>query len=110
MDGGIRWNSSYMMIRRGLELREALDTYALQLHVSKDAFDKETAENDYLHDDEWKTLEVIRDQLEPFFRLTKDLEVNPDLKDDAIKASHGALWEGLPVLEHILQHFEDLER
>jgi hypothetical protein len=109
LDGGIRWNSSYMMIRRGLELREALDTYALQLHVSKDAFDRETAENDYLHDDEWKTLEVIRDQLEPLFRLTKDLEGNPDLKDGAMKASHGALWEVLPVLEHILQHFEDLE-
>jgi hypothetical protein len=47
--------------------------------------------------------------LEPLFRLTKDLEGNHDLKDGAQKASHGALWEVLPVFEFVLSHFENLE-
>jgi hypothetical protein len=40
------------MIRRALELREALDTYAAKLHMSKEAFDQETFEQDYLSDEE----------------------------------------------------------
>jgi hypothetical protein len=52
LDGGIRWNASYAMITRALQLREALDTYALKLHASKDSFDQETYMSDYLSDDE----------------------------------------------------------
>lgn len=40
---------------------------------------------------------------------TKDLEGNPDLQDGAQKASHGVLLEILPVLDHILDHFESLQ-
>jgi hypothetical protein len=109
LDGGVRWNASYQMICRALELREALDVYALRLNVSKDAFDQETFTEDYLSDDEWDALELIKLQLEPLFRLTKDLEGNTDLKDGACKASHGALWELLPAFEYILAHFESLE-
>jgi hypothetical protein len=109
LDGGVRWNASYQMICRALELREALDTYALRLNVSKDAFDRETFTEDYLSDDEWDALSLIKDQLDPLFRLTKDLEGNADLKDRSCKASHGALWELLPVFEHLLAHFEKLE-
>jgi hypothetical protein len=52
LDGGIRWNASYAMITRALQLREALDTYALKLHASKDSFDQETYMSDYLSDNE----------------------------------------------------------
>jgi len=40
------------MIRRGLELRDALDTYTVKLHVSNDELDQETFDNDYLDEDE----------------------------------------------------------
>jgi len=36
------------MIRRALELQEALDTYAAKLSVSKDVLDLETFNDDYL--------------------------------------------------------------
>jgi hypothetical protein len=39
LDRGIRWNSTYIMIQRALELRDALNIYTLQLHTSNDAFD-----------------------------------------------------------------------
>jgi hypothetical protein len=108
-DGGIRWNASYSMICRALLLREALNTYAAMLKVSKDELDIETFENDYLDNDEWETLSLIKDHLEVLFRVTKDLEGNAELKEGALKASHGALWELLLVSEHILRQFEDLQ-
>ena len=79
------------MIRRALELREALNLYALKLRVSTDEYNLETFTDDYLTASEWEALEIIKNQLEPLFWLTKSLEGNPDLKDGARKASHGAL-------------------
>jgi hypothetical protein len=109
IDGGIRWNASYSMISRALLLREALDAYAFKLRLSKDDLDLEIHNNDYLTEAEWATLEVIKDHLMPLFLCTKDLEGNAKLKEGALKASHGSLWELLPVFEHILNHFELLQ-
>jgi hypothetical protein len=109
LDGGIRWNSTYLMIRRALELREALDRYASKLRVSKDPLDLETHEQDYIIPEEWDALQIMKNQLEPLFMLTKNLEGNADLPSGAKQASHGALWEVLPCFEHVLSHFEDLE-
>ncbi len=110
VDGGIRWNSTYAMIRRAIDLREALNIYALKLRVSTDPYDVETFNDDYLTDKEWDALTIIRDQLEPLFRCTKDLEGNPDLLDGAQKTSNGALWEVLPVFQFLLTHWESLQR
>ena len=109
VDGGVRWNATYFMISRGLELREALDTYAAKLHVSTEPLDQEIFANDYLNDAEWASLAIIGKQLEPLFFLTKGLEGNVDLTEEAGQPSHGALWETLLVLEHIMAHFEGLE-
>lgn len=110
LDGGIRWNATYSMIRRALELKDALNTYAAQLRVLKDDLDKEIFDKDFISDEEWTALEIIKDQLEPLFRVTKALEGNADLKDGDCKASHGTLWELLPVFEFLLAHFEGLEK
>ena len=48
--------------------------------------------------------------MELLFHITKALEGNADFKDGSCKASHGQLGELLPVFEHILTHFERLER
>lgn len=98
------------MITPAILLRESLDRYAYKLRVSKDAFDMETYEEDYLNNNEWSTLELISKQLEPLFLLTKSLEGNIKLIKSASKPSHGALWEVLLVFKGLLQHFESLER
>ena len=78
--------------------------------MSTDPDDKEAYKQDYLSNAKQKTLEIIRDQLEPLFFITKGLEGNADIDDGACKASHGALQEQLPMLEHLLSHFENLEK
>jgi hypothetical protein len=110
LDGGIRWNSTYAMIRRALELREALDAYAFKLRLSSDPYDKETFTDDLIKDEDWDVLKTIKDHLEPLFLLTKSLEGNATLKETAGKPSHGALWEILPVFQFLLTHWEEREK
>ena len=98
------------MIRRALKLQEALDIYALKLHRNSDAFDQETYDNDYLSEQEWKALTIIKDQLAPLFYLTKELEGNADLSKGGGKASYRVLQEVLPILEEVLDYFEGLEK
>jgi hypothetical protein len=109
VNSGIRWNALYSMIVRTLLLREALDTYAIKLQVSKDEEDQETFEQDYLNENEWHTLELIKEHLEVLFRTTKSLKGNTKLKEGARKSSNSALWELLPVFDHILKYFEELQ-
>ena len=78
--------------------------------MSDDAFDQETYDNDYIKPHEWEALQIIKNQLKPLYLLTKCLEGNVDLKDGACKASHRSLWEVLPVLEEVLDHFKGLEK
>ena len=97
------------MVRRALKFREALNAYAFKLRLSKEDLNKETYLNDYLSNNDWRALILIKEQLEPLFYLTKSLEGNADLADGVCRASHGALWETLPVFDHVLAYFEDLE-
>ena len=97
------------MIRRALELREPLDTYAAKLKVSIDAIDQEVYNNDYLLDAKQRVLKVIKEQLEPLFLLTKELEGNADLQEGAYKASYSSLQEILPVFDHVLSYFKSLQ-
>ena len=47
LDRGIRWNSTYLMIRRALKLQKALNIYALKLYRNSDAFNQEIYDNNY---------------------------------------------------------------
>jgi hypothetical protein len=71
------------MIQRALELKDTLDLYALKLRVSTNDYNVETCRDDYILEDEWKALAIIKEQLEPLFRATKELEGNVDLKNSA---------------------------
>jgi hypothetical protein len=48
------------MIRRALELKEALIAYIKKISVSKNTFDREIINKDYLLFTEWNTLETIK--------------------------------------------------
>jgi hypothetical protein len=98
------------MIRRALELKEALNTYAAQLRVSTNNLDKKTFDQDYITPKEWTALEMIKEQLEPLFCVTKGLKGNVDLKDSDYKASYKQLKELLPVFKYILDHFKKLKQ
>jgi hypothetical protein len=52
LDGGIRWNATYSIIRRALELKQALNTYASQLRSSFNTLDTETYKEDFLTESE----------------------------------------------------------
>ncbi len=91
LDRGIRWNASYKIIVRALDLREVLDTYATKLRVSADVLDTETFKYDYLSNDKQKSLGFIKDQLQLLFLLTKELEGNTEDRAGVCKASHRKL-------------------
>lgn len=40
-DGGVRWNSTYMMIERVIKLRDSIDQYCFKLTRSADEADKD---------------------------------------------------------------------
>ena len=61
LDGGVRWNSTYLMIRRALELKEALNQYANDLRDEPDELDKETYLEDYIIITNQKVLVIIKD-------------------------------------------------
>jgi len=48
------------MIRRALELKQALNMYASQLRSSSNTLDTEMYEEDFLTESKWKNLELIK--------------------------------------------------
>lgn len=99
-DDGVRWNSTYMMIKRAIRLRESLDEYYHRLTRSLNPADKE-AQDDELSSDDWEMLVRIKSILGPFFQATKRMEGN------AVEGTHGALWEVVVSLECLIQRLEE---
>ena len=91
LDSNIRQNSLYAMIRRALELKDALNFYCAQLRVFIDFNDKKVCKKDYLIAAKWATFEKICEYLEPLFLITKGLKGNADLDNSAYEVSYGAL-------------------
>lgn len=109
LDGGIRWNATYIATERALQLREAIDAYVSKLRSSLNETDRDVFQNDFLDQFEWETIGIIKIQLEPLYRITKSLEGNASLSEGAMKSFNSSLWEVLPAFEYLLQHFEKLQ-
>lgn len=66
-NGGIRWNSTYLMIDRALHLRDALMLY--QSHEEGDIH-----ENDLLDRDDWEELVHLKDLLAPVYEVSMQVQ------------------------------------
>jgi hypothetical protein len=94
-DLGVRWNSTFAMIKRALELQKALQRYCMQWEPA--VGESHDLTKDFLDPQDWVELEHFHDLLKPFNNATKRAEGNATL------GSHGALWEVIPTIEYLFK-------
>jgi hAT family C-terminal dimerisation region len=105
-----RWNSTFDMIERALELRTAIDTFIVASindrsiqYQNKQKSD--TVALDKLSSTDWKELEEMCELLRPFKYITKDMEGN--IGDSRM---NGAICDVLPAMDFLLQHLEEAKK
>jgi hypothetical protein len=96
--GGVRWNSVYLMIQRGIQLKAFVNNF----------LDDEISYHDYpaagrIAADERQQLQAYCRLLQHLFDLTKCTE------GIASDGSHGALWEVIPLMQHLFKELERLD-
>ena len=96
-DNDTRWNSWFLMIRRALNLRDAIDLF-IKRHVEKNK--SSLSKLDELSNGDWDTIIRIKEILQPFYMLTKRTE------GQARTGSYRALWEALLTMEYLLGTLE----
>jgi hypothetical protein len=90
-NGGIRWNSTYLMIERAIHLRDALTLY--QSH------EQETIhEHDLLDRDDWEELAHLKDLLAPIHEVSMQVQT--------VGTMAGALHNTLTSMDYLLDHLE----
>jgi len=105
-DGGIRWNSVYLMLLRCLELKTSINRFIRQQRELTDALDDpEDTEFNALHDrlseDDWEDVKELVDFLQAPYEMTKRLEGNNSV------SGFGSLWQTLPNLQALWAHYSD---
>ena len=120
IDGKTRWNSIYIMIKRGefimyyyfplliyylaIELRSAIELYQSRWQKPKNDPGHRDLTKDFLSADDWAELERFHEFLKPFYILTKTMEGNAN-KPDA-EGGHGAVWETLKTMDYMFIKFK----
>lgn len=99
-DLGVRWNSTYSMIHRAIQLKEQIKYYCK--HWRKAPGEQYDLTADFPDREAWNELEHYDELLAPFATATKRIEGN------AYTGSHGALWECIPTMDYLF--FELKER
>jgi hypothetical protein len=99
LDNKTRWNSTWMMLKRAIQLRKALNLFCLQ-YINSGDLDASVM----VLDETWELIEHICSILELFDFATEKLQ------GAAKDGKHGALWECLPMIEALLMEMEDLKR
>lgn len=88
VNGGIRWNSTYLMIERAMLLKDAL-------HLYQDDHHSETDAADYLTSEDWYQLADLLELLRPIY----DASMRVQSRDTG-------LYEVLTSMDFILTHLE----
>ncbi|KAG7423449.1 Zinc finger BED domain-containing protein RICESLEEPER 2 [Fusarium oxysporum f. sp. raphani] len=126
VDGKTRWNSIYVMIKRGmriclsltsvehlltwdrlilaLELRSAIELYQSRWQKPKNDPVHRDLTKDFLSAVDWAELERFHDFLKPFYILTKTMEGNAS--KPGTEGGHGAVWETLKTMDYLFVKFK----
>jgi hypothetical protein len=102
-DGGVHWNSVYLMLLRCLKLKPHINRFIRRLR-DDETFDEEAdfhPINDKLSDDDWDDVKELVDFLQAPYEMTKRLEGNNS------GLGFGSLWQTLPNLQALWAHYSD---
>lgn len=95
INGGIRWNSTYLMIERALLLKDAISLYQSSDESNCDR-------DDLLDKQDWLQLSELHALLKPMYRALLHVQSTPD----HLQQKHGALHEVLTTMDFLLSHLE----
>jgi hypothetical protein len=105
-DGGVRWNSVYLMLLRCLELKEAIKRFIRRLWDKDDDNTSDASDDldyspltDKLTDDDWDDVKELINFLQAPYEMTKRLEGNNS------QSGFGSLWQSLPNLQALWAHY-----
>lgn len=96
MDTSTRWNSMYESWVRALKLQSKIQAFCRS--YSSDLG------QDLMTNEDWATVEQLRDLLEPMYFRTKALG------GSGVEEHHGVIWKALPTMEFLLNHLEEQKR
>ncbi|KAM0713361.1 hypothetical protein Q7P35_000814 [Cladosporium inversicolor] len=104
-DTGIRWNSTYTMIKRALQLQKPLQRYYHDWRpMPNEVYD---LKKDFLDPQDWEELCHFEELLQYFEKATKRVEGN------AHTGTHRALWEVIPTMDYLFaklkKHAKEVE-
>ena len=85
------------MIKRALLLRPRISLFIAEA-LDKDSNALDSA--DALSKDDWSTLQIVHDLLQPFWKLTLRLQ------GQGTSGSYGVIWEVLPAMEVLINGLE----
>lgn len=91
VNGGIRWNSTYLMMKRAMLLRDAIHNY-------QDDPGSEFDHADYLTQQDWLQLREMLALLQPLFEASERVQTQG--------TTHGALHDVLTTTDYCLTHLE----
>jgi hypothetical protein len=104
-DTGIRWNSTYTMIKRALQLQKPLQRYCRNWRPMPN--EVHDLKKDFLDPQDWEELRHFEELLQHFEKATKRVEGN------AHTGTHGALWKVIPTMDYLFaklkKHAKEVE-
>ncbi|TKA62742.1 hypothetical protein B0A49_13259 [Cryomyces minteri] len=100
-DGGVRWNSTYLMLKRAKLLRRAIELFQKDHNELEDDEDGGySVGEDRLTKDDWEEIDRFLLILEPITFATKYLEGNPGVSE------FGSLWAIFPALNMLSEQID----
>jgi hypothetical protein len=109
-DGGVRWNSVYLMLLRCLQLKDPIKRFIWRLWEEAKANnnDDDLEHNrdyspltDRILDNDWDDVKELVDFLQAPYEMTKRLKGNNS------QSGFGSLWQTLPNLQALWTHYTD---